>query len=119
MTEDLTAGLDFQEDGQDFVLSVADRNGVTTTVRLTEQQVITLSQSAPAWRERIVLRRSPERRGRFCGGCNAGGGSVLPSGGCVNPDNLSIRHSDEDDVQPNAERRSLADAASWAEHCGS
>jgi len=59
MTEDLTAGLDFQEDGEDFVLSVTGRSGVTTTVRLTEDQVMALSQSAPMWRDRIVLRRSP------------------------------------------------------------
>jgi hypothetical protein len=60
MANELTAGLDFQEDGSDFILSVTGKDGGTTKVRLSEDQVIALSQSAPAWRERIVLRRSPE-----------------------------------------------------------
>lgn len=60
MAADLTSGLDFQEEGDDFILSVIGKDGGTTKVRLTEDQVLTLSQSAPGWRERIVLRRSPE-----------------------------------------------------------
>jgi hypothetical protein len=60
MSTDITAGLDFTDEGDDFLLSVTDEGGQTTKVRLTEQQVLTLSQSAPAWRDRLALRRSPE-----------------------------------------------------------
>ena len=57
---DNTGGLTLQEDGNDFILSVTDEDGTVSQVRLTEAQMMTLSQSAPAFRERIVLRRSPE-----------------------------------------------------------
>jgi len=55
-----TAGLDLREDGNDFILSVTAVDGSVSEVRLSEDQVMTLTQSAPAFRERIVLRRSPE-----------------------------------------------------------
>ena len=55
-----TSGLDLKEDGDDFILSVTGTDGTVSNVRLTEAQMLTLSQSAPAFRERIVLRRSPE-----------------------------------------------------------
>jgi hypothetical protein len=58
-----TAGLDFTEDGDDFVLSVTGEDGTVSSLRLTEAQVMTLSQSAPAFRDKIVLRRSPESAG--------------------------------------------------------
>jgi hypothetical protein len=55
-----TAGLDVVEDGDDFILSVTAKDGKASTVRLTEEQMMTLSQSVPLFRDRIVLRRSPE-----------------------------------------------------------
>ena len=55
----VTQGLDFVEDGDDFLLCVTGRDGQITRVRLTEEQVMTLSQSAPVFRDRIALRRSP------------------------------------------------------------
>jgi hypothetical protein len=55
-----TAGLDLVEDGDDFILSVTDKNNAISKVRLTEQQMMTLSQSAPLYRDKIALRRSPE-----------------------------------------------------------
>ncbi len=57
---DVTTGLKLEEDGSDFVLSVTAKDGAISTVRLTEDQMMTLSQSAPGIRERILLRRSPE-----------------------------------------------------------
>jgi hypothetical protein len=60
MMSDNTAGLSLEEEGDDFILSVTGTEGGVSKVRLTEAQVLTLIQSAPAFRDRIVLRRSPE-----------------------------------------------------------
>jgi hypothetical protein len=57
---DNTSGLDLTEDDDDFVLSVTGRDHTITRVRLTEDQMMTLCQSAPLYRDKIVLRRSPE-----------------------------------------------------------
>lgn len=56
----ITAGLDVAEENDDFILSATDTGGHVASLRLTEEQMITLCQSAPAIRDRIVLRRSPE-----------------------------------------------------------
>src|SRR6266478_821743 len=52
--------LDLTEDGEDFVLSVTGQDRTVSTVRLTEAQLMTLIQSVPLFRERIVLRHNPE-----------------------------------------------------------
>jgi hypothetical protein len=57
---DNTAGLSLDEEGDDFVLAVTGKDGTVSRVRLTEQQMMTLIQSTPAFRERIVLRHNPE-----------------------------------------------------------
>ena len=53
------SGLDLIEDGGDFRLSVTDETGNTTSVRLTPHQVLTLAQSAPSFRERILAPHNP------------------------------------------------------------
>jgi hypothetical protein len=55
-----SAGLHIEEDGEDFILSVTNKDKTVSKIRLTEQQMMTLSQSAPLYRDRIALRRSPE-----------------------------------------------------------
>jgi hypothetical protein len=60
---DATAGLDLQEDGDDFILIATDENGTVSRLRLTEDQMLTFAQSAPVVRDKIVLRRSPEEGG--------------------------------------------------------
>jgi hypothetical protein len=60
---DATADLDLVEDGDDFILMATAANGAVDRLRLTEDQMMTLAQSAPLWRDRIVLRRSPEAAG--------------------------------------------------------
>jgi hypothetical protein len=55
--------LDLVEDGDGFILSVTNAAGKTIPVRLTEDQVITLSQSAPTYLGRILLRRNPSAAG--------------------------------------------------------
>lgn len=42
-------GLDIVDDGDDFLLKVTDKDGVTTDVKLTTEQLMTLAQSAPAF----------------------------------------------------------------------
>jgi hypothetical protein len=56
----VTAGLDIEEDQDDFILSATDESGRVSKMRLTEDQMLTLCQSAPLFRDKIVLRRSPE-----------------------------------------------------------
>jgi hypothetical protein len=56
---DDTAGLDLKEDGDDFILVVRSADGTESQVRLTERQMMTLVQSAPVFRDKIVSRRSP------------------------------------------------------------
>lgn len=57
---DPTHGMAFDEDGEDFVLTVTGKDGVSSSVRFTADQLLTLSQSATTWRERILLRRLPK-----------------------------------------------------------
>jgi hypothetical protein len=52
--------LDLREDGDDFILIAADATGVSSSIRLSESQVMGLAQSAPVFREKIALRHSPE-----------------------------------------------------------
>ena len=56
---DPSSGLSLDEDGDDFILSVMGKDGDLTKVRLTEVQVMTLGQSAPAFRDRIAARHNP------------------------------------------------------------
>ncbi len=58
-----SSGLDLKEDGNDFLLSVTDADGKTTNVKLTPEQLLTLSQSAPKFRERILSRHQPAIEG--------------------------------------------------------
>jgi hypothetical protein len=48
------AGLDLTEDGDGFILTVVDATGAATKTKLTAEQLLILSQSAPAFRERIL-----------------------------------------------------------------
>jgi hypothetical protein len=59
----MPSGLDLREDGDDFILDVTARDGTTTQVKLTSEQLLTLAQSAPKFRERILSRRSPTTAG--------------------------------------------------------
>jgi hypothetical protein len=52
--------LDLKEEGDDFILIAADANGVASSIRLSEDQVMGLAQSGPVFREKIALRHSPE-----------------------------------------------------------
>ena len=56
-------GLDLKEDGNNFILSVTDVAGTKTEIKLTPEQVLTLSQSAPVFRERILSRYKPSVAG--------------------------------------------------------
>lgn len=56
----ITAGLSLEEDDDDFILGAFDKNGKPQKIRLSEAQMLTLCQSAPAYRDRIVKRHSPE-----------------------------------------------------------
>lgn len=53
------SGLHLKESGDDFVLIVAGENDTTTEVTLTAEQVLTLGQSALAFRSRILIRHNP------------------------------------------------------------
>jgi hypothetical protein len=52
------AGLDLVPDGDNFLLSVTYA-GVVTEIKLTPEQLLTLAQSAPLFRERILSQRHP------------------------------------------------------------
>lgn len=54
-------GLDLTLDGQDFVLSVTDATGITTTVKLTAEQMLALFQLGPAVQEQILSRQNSSR----------------------------------------------------------
>jgi hypothetical protein len=56
----ITSGLDLTEDGDDFILVVTASDDTVSRVRLTEDQVMAICQSAPLFLDKIALRRSPE-----------------------------------------------------------
>jgi hypothetical protein len=51
------AGLDLIPDGDDFILSVTNTADETTRIRLSADQLLTLAQSAPLFRERVLSQR--------------------------------------------------------------
>jgi hypothetical protein len=62
MTEK-THGLALDPDGDDFVLRRDNPDGTVSELRLSADDVLTLSQSAPLFRERILARRNPATGG--------------------------------------------------------
>jgi hypothetical protein len=57
------SGLELTEDGDGYILSVAGPSGESAQVKLTAEQVLVLAQSAPLFRERVLLRRKPKAEG--------------------------------------------------------
>ncbi len=57
MADDSTISLD--EDGDNFVLTRTQPDGTTTSITLSPQNVMTLAQSAPLFRERVLSRIYP------------------------------------------------------------
>jgi hypothetical protein len=51
--------VDLDEDGADFILRRTAADGTISELRLSEEDVMAVSQSAPIWRDRLALRRSP------------------------------------------------------------
>ena len=56
-------GLDLDEDGDCFLLKVTSKDGVSTNVKLTSEQLVTLAQSAPLFQQRILARCSRPEAG--------------------------------------------------------
>lgn len=53
------SGLDLEPDGDDFVLSRTDRDGVTARIALSAADILALTRSALALRERSLSQRQP------------------------------------------------------------
>jgi hypothetical protein len=51
--------LSLDPDGDNFVLRRVDANGTTTTMKLSETDVLTLAQSVPALQQLVLSRRKP------------------------------------------------------------
>jgi len=51
--------IDLVDDGDDFILKVMAKDGSNSEVRLSEKQMMTLSQSAQAILSRIAARHNP------------------------------------------------------------
>lgn len=56
-------GLDLREDGEDFILSVKAKDDSVSEVRLSEDQMMALIQSAPLFYERLIRRYQASNEG--------------------------------------------------------
>jgi hypothetical protein len=59
MDENLSS-LTLDPDGDDFILRRTDTDGITTTIALSAQDVLTLAQSAPALQQQVLSRHAPK-----------------------------------------------------------
>jgi hypothetical protein len=59
----MSIGLDLQDEGDGFSLLVTDQNGKTSKVALTDDQLLTLAQSAPLFQARVLAKRSRTEAG--------------------------------------------------------
>jgi hypothetical protein len=55
-----TEGLSLEEDGDGYVLSATDKAGTTSTVKLTQEQLLVLSQSAPLLSKHALSKLLPK-----------------------------------------------------------
>ena len=51
--------LSLDPDGEDFVLRRVMPDGTTTTMKLSERDILTLAQSAPALQQQVLSRHNP------------------------------------------------------------
>jgi hypothetical protein len=59
----MSIGLDLQEEGDGYALMVTDADGETLKVPLTDDQLLTLAQSAPLFQARVLAKRSRKAAG--------------------------------------------------------
>jgi hypothetical protein len=57
------SAVSLDEEGEHFVLGVPDGDGATTEIKLTADQVLSLSRSALSLEERILARHNPQGEG--------------------------------------------------------